>query len=77
MDRFGRKFATMLCAIPFVLGWLLISYATDIEMLYAGRIITGIGCGVISCTSPVSVLLCFFLFLFLFFVFYHLQHLFD
>ena len=76
MDRFGRKFATMLCAIPFVLGWLLISYATDIEMLYAGRIITGIGCGVVSCTSPVSVLFVFF-FCFCLFFFYHLQHLFD
>lgn len=55
MERFGRKFVTMLCAIPFVLGWLLISYAKDVEMLYAGRILTGIGCGVISCTSPVYI----------------------
>ena len=55
MERFGRKFVTMLCAVPFVLGWLLISYAKDVEMLYAGRILTGVGCGVISCTSPVSL----------------------
>ena len=45
----------MLCVIPFVLGWLLISFAQNVAMLYAGRVITGLGCGTISLAVPVSL----------------------
>ena len=55
IDKFGRKSTIMLCVIPFVLGWLLISFAHDVAMLYTGRIITGMGCGVISLAVPVSL----------------------
>ena len=54
IDKFGRKGTIIFCTIPFVLGWLLISYAQTVAMLYAGRIITGLGCGAISLTVPVS-----------------------
>ena len=54
IDKFGRKGTIMLCIIPFVLGWLLISFAQNVAMLYAGRVITGLGCGTISVTVPVS-----------------------
>jgi len=41
MDQFGRK-ATMLClTVPLLLGWLLISFAKNIPMIYGGRILTG------------------------------------
>lgn len=55
IDKFGRKGTIMLCAIPFELGWLLISYAQNVAMLYTGRIITGLGCGVISLAVPVGL----------------------
>ena len=54
IDRFGRKGTIMLCVIPFELGWLLLSNAQNRGMLYAGRIITGLACGIISLTVPVS-----------------------
>ena len=37
----------------FELGWLLIVYAQNRSMLYAGRIITGVACGIISLAVPV------------------------
>ena len=54
IDKFGRKSTIMLCVVPFVLGWLLISFAQNIPMLYSGRIITGMGCGAVSLAVPVS-----------------------
>ena len=54
IDKFGRKSTIMLCVVPFVLGWLLISFAQNILMLYSGRIITGMGCGAVSLAVPVS-----------------------
>ncbi|KAL9961390.1 hypothetical protein ACROYT_G030315 [Oculina patagonica] len=45
----------MLCVVPFELGWLLISYAPNRSMLYAGRIITGLACGTISLAVPVYI----------------------
>lgn len=45
----------MFCTVPLVLGWLLISYAKNVAMLYAGRIITGLGCGAVSLTVPVYI----------------------
>lgn len=44
----------MFCVIPFELGWLLLAYAQNRGMLYAGRIITGLACGIISLAVPVS-----------------------
>jgi len=55
IDRFGRKGTIMFCVVPFELGWLLISYAQNHTMLYTGRIITGLACGIISLAVPVSL----------------------
>ena len=54
IDKFGRKGSILLCAVPFELGWLLISNAQNRAMLYAGRVITGLACGMISLAVPVS-----------------------
>jgi hypothetical protein len=45
----------MLSTVPHELGWLLITYAKNHAMLYAGRFITGVGCGMISVSFPVSI----------------------
>ncbi|PFX26088.1 Solute carrier family 2, facilitated glucose transporter member 8 [Stylophora pistillata] len=55
IDKLGRKRTIMFCTVPLVLGWLLISYAKNVAMLYAGRIITGLGCGAVSLTVPVYI----------------------
>lgn len=55
IEKFGRKGTTMMCSVPFVLGWLLISYTKSVAILYAGRFITGVACGAVSFTVPVSI----------------------
>jgi len=50
----GRKFAIIVGAIPFVVGWLLIFYAKNHPMLYSGRIFTGLGSGIETLAVPVS-----------------------
>ena len=57
IDKLGRKSTIMLCVVPFVLGWLLIGFAQNLAMLYSGRVISGLACGVISVTAPVSSIL--------------------
>lgn len=54
----GRKFTIILGAIPFELGWLLIFYARNHLMLYAGRIFTGVGCGIETLAVSVSYNYC-------------------
>ena len=54
IDKLGRKGTIILCVVPFELGWLLISYAQNHGMMYAGRIITGLACGMVSLAVPVS-----------------------
>ena len=50
----GRKFTIIIGSIPFALGWLLIFLAKNRAMLYAGRIFTGVGCGIETLAVAVS-----------------------
>lgn len=52
MDAIGRKTTMLLLVIPFTLGWLLITFATNVGMLMAGRIITGVAGGAFCVTAP-------------------------
>ncbi|KAK3739752.1 hypothetical protein QZH41_013601 [Actinostola sp. cb2023] len=54
-DFFGRKLTIMFSAIPFEAGWLMIRFAVSPAMLDAGRLVTGIGCGIIAVSYPVYV----------------------
>lgn len=40
-DVVGRKRLLLILAIPLTIGWLLIYWATNIEMVYIGRFLTG------------------------------------
>lgn len=53
MDRFGRKITLLLTEIPLILGWLLISMATDIRMIYGGRLLVGLGSGMVGAPARV------------------------
>ncbi|XP_031555263.1 solute carrier family 2, facilitated glucose transporter member 8-like [Actinia tenebrosa] len=55
IEALGRKGTIMFSVIPFELGWLLISFAFNHWMLYFGRLITGIGVGMVSMTVPVYI----------------------
>ena len=50
----GRKVAIIIGAIPFEIGWFLLICAKNHLMLYSGRIITGLGCGIETLAVAVS-----------------------
>ncbi|XP_038223365.1 facilitated trehalose transporter Tret1-like isoform X3 [Zerene cesonia] len=52
MDILGRKKTMLFLTLPFTLGWLLITFATNVGMLMAGRFITGIAGGAFCVTAP-------------------------
>ncbi|XP_050460356.1 facilitated trehalose transporter Tret1-like isoform X2 [Cataglyphis hispanica] len=53
MDMFGRKRSLIITEIPALLGWLLIAFATDIRMIYAGRFFVGLGSGMVGAPARV------------------------
>lgn len=52
MDVIGRKISMLLLILPFTLGWLLIIFAVNLPMMYAGRFIIGIAGGAFCVTAP-------------------------
>lgn len=52
MDRFGRKKTLLFTEIPLIIGWILIACATDVRYIYAGRVLCGLGSGMVG--APVS-----------------------
>lgn len=55
VDRVGRKLSLLLCAVPFVTGFAIITAARDVWMLLGGRLLTGLACGVASLVAPVYI----------------------
>lgn len=53
MDTVGRKKAILFTQLPTVLGWIIIACATNVEMIYAGRLLTGLGSGMIGAPARV------------------------
>lgn len=53
MDKIGRKVTLLLTEIPLILGWLLISIASNVEMIYIGRLLIGLGSGMVGAPSRV------------------------
>lgn len=51
MNAVGRKKAMLGMAIPFTLAWVLIMYAQNFFMLFAGRFLIGVG-GAVFLTCP-------------------------
>ncbi|KAL9241644.1 hypothetical protein vseg_015731 [Gypsophila vaccaria] len=54
-EYIGRKGSLMIAAIPNVIGWLVISFSQDISFFYVGRLLVGLGVGIISYTVPVYI----------------------
>ncbi|ODN03069.1 Facilitated trehalose transporter Tret1-2 [Orchesella cincta] len=55
VDTFGRKKCMLFVAPLFILGWLLIAFAEYVEMIFAGRFITGFCGGTFSLAAPVYI----------------------
>lgn len=53
LDAIGRKRTLILTLIPMMLGWALISAATSVYYIYAGRLLIGLGAGMVG--SPARV----------------------
>ncbi|KAJ9579587.1 hypothetical protein L9F63_004772, partial [Diploptera punctata] len=45
VEFFGRKWSMIVVNLPFLLGWLLYSFANSIDMLFTANIILGVGIG--------------------------------
>ncbi|CAB3239917.1 unnamed protein product [Arctia plantaginis] len=53
IDCLGRRWTIMAMAIPFFLGWILIGAATNVLMVFAGRVFCGVCVGIVSLGFPV------------------------
>jgi MFS family permease len=53
MDRLGRKKILIATQVPMILGWLLIAFSTRVEMIYAGRLLVGLGTGMVGAPARV------------------------
>ncbi|KAL7644376.1 UNVERIFIED_CONTAM: hypothetical protein RMT77_005206 [Armadillidium vulgare] len=49
---FGRRGTIIYSTIPLVIGWIIIMFSQNFEMLVIGRFITGIYCSLISTAVP-------------------------
>lgn len=44
-EYLGRRRAIQISSLPFVLGWICLGLAQNVNWLYAGRLVTGISGG--------------------------------
>lgn len=65
IDRFGRKYSILLASLVFLVGGILQIIGLRLEVMYMGRVISGLGVGALSMLVPVSNLLLFFYCLFI------------
>ena len=48
MQRLGRRGAMIIMSLPLLAGWMFIIFASDVFMLYVGRLLTGFAIGSFS-----------------------------
>lgn len=53
IEKIGRRWTIMGMAVPFFIGWILIGAASNVIMIFAGRVFCGICVGVVSLAFPV------------------------
>ncbi|AES63093.1 sugar porter (SP) family MFS transporter [Medicago truncatula] len=54
-DRYGRKKATIIADVIFILGAIVMAAAPDPYILILGRVLVGLGVGIASVTAPVYI----------------------
>ncbi|KAI8122244.1 facilitated trehalose transporter Tret1-2 homolog isoform X1 [Lucilia cuprina] len=52
INLIGRKLTMLLLVLPFTLGWCLLIWAQNVEMMYTARFILGISGGAFCVTAP-------------------------
>lgn len=51
-DRFGRRYSINVSAVVFIIGTLILVFATGFHMVMVGRLVQGIGIGIITIVVP-------------------------
>lgn len=54
-DKFGRKNSILFLTVPFISSWIFIVQASDVWMLYVGRLLGGMGTGAICVLAPMYI----------------------
>ncbi|CAH1707711.1 unnamed protein product [Chironomus riparius] len=54
-ERVGRRIATMTIGVPYLISWALLVFASNVGMLYAGRIFAGIATGASCVVAPMYI----------------------
>lgn len=54
-ERVGRRWATIIIGIPYLISWALLALATSVGMLYIGRIFAGIATGASCVVAPMFI----------------------
>jgi MFS family permease len=52
MDSIGRKGTLLVTTIPKIASWIFIGLSTSVSLIYIGRILAGIGCGITYAVMP-------------------------
>ncbi|XP_065350918.1 facilitated trehalose transporter Tret1-like [Cloeon dipterum] len=55
MDNVGRKRSMQLQCVPRIIGWLFVAFAPNVYYIYAGRLLSGLGVGMIDSTIQVYI----------------------
>ncbi|KAJ8731794.1 hypothetical protein PYW08_014524 [Mythimna loreyi] len=56
MDAIGRRKTLIITEVPLIIGWLLVAFAQNIPMIYTGRLLIGLGSGMVG--APARVYTC-------------------
>ncbi|CAB3240413.1 unnamed protein product [Arctia plantaginis] len=51
-DRIGTKKTLLLASVPYIIGWILVMFASNVATIYASRVISGLGYGIAYTTAP-------------------------
>ncbi|CAK1552855.1 unnamed protein product [Leptosia nina] len=56
MDNIGRRRTLIFTEVPLIVGWIMISFAQNVIMIYIGRLLVGFGSGMVG--APARVYTC-------------------
>jgi MFS family permease len=55
MEFFGRQKSLVFIAFPYIVGWSLIGFSSNIASIHAGRAFTGLSIGLSKAVAPIYV----------------------
>ncbi|CAH0548795.1 unnamed protein product, partial [Brassicogethes aeneus] len=55
IEHLGRKTTHVITCPPILIGWLLIYFAKDVELILLGRFVTGFCCGILGSATGVYI----------------------